>query len=177
VIGVNNAYRLGAWVDILFFGDWTWYLEHRQELQGWPGLKISCNSKFGNPGPDRMGGIKYLARDREHLEGISGDPSKVSWNQNSGAAAINVAVHLGVKRIYLLGFDMDMDHKNNRTHWFGSHGPSVGRPVKPPPFGRHLRGFPAIAEDAKRMGVGIINVNPESKIDVFPKVALKDIPT
>jgi hypothetical protein len=35
--------------------------------------------------------------------------------------------------------------------------------------------YPLIAKDAKKMGVEIINVNPDSAITVFPKLELKDI--
>jgi len=174
VIGVNNAYQLGTWIDILFFGDSEWHLQHKQKLAGWAGLKVSCDGKFLNRPKNKMEGIKCLDRDKEHRFGISSNPTKVSWNGNSGAAAINLAVHLGVKRIFLLGFDMTMDAGTRYSHWHGTHLPPGQKIRRLPPFAKHLRGFPQIAKDAKEMGVEIFNVSSVSRIETFPKISLKE---
>lgn len=172
VIGVNNVYRLGNWIDFVFFGDSSWHLVHASALNKWTGMKVTCSPKFANYTDNQSHGIKYLARDPNRTQGISQDPRKISWNNNSGAASINLAYHLGVRRILLLGYDMRMS-ENNYSHWHGSHQP-VGKKVTPP-FNRHMRGFPIIARDAKKLGIEILNVNPNSAIDVFPKVELKDV--
>lgn len=169
VIGVNNAYQIGSWVDAVFFGDCSWYLVHRRELaRAFPGLKISCCPRFANKRKEDSEGIKFLQKDSEHRIGISTNPTKVAWNNNSGAAAINVAVHFGAKRIRLLGFDMTLD-KKGVSHWHGSH----GNKTKKPPFGRHLKGFPLIAREARKLGVEILNVSPISIIKEFKKVKLE----
>jgi hypothetical protein len=43
------------------------------------------------------------------------------------------------------------------------------------PFHKHLHGFPEIAKDAKRMGVTILNASPDSAIECFKKVNVKDL--
>jgi len=174
IIGINNAYQLGTWIDILFFGDSHWYLEHRGKLAVWPGLKVCCDQKFANRPRNKMEGIKFLERDTERREGITSNLSKVSWNANSGAAAISLAHHLGVRRINLLGFDMAMDAANTYSHWHGSHMPPGQKIKRTPPFKKHLKGFPAIARDAKDLGIEIYNLSPFSKIDCFPKITLEE---
>jgi len=174
VIGINNAYQIGVWIDILFFGDSRWHLKHRFKLAVWPGLKVCCDNKFAKRSLNRMEGIKFLERDNNHRQGITSDPSKVAWNGNSGAAAISLARHLGVKRIYLLGFDMVMDTRAEHSHWHGSHLPPGHVPKRLPPFSKHLKGFPAIAKDAKEVGIEIYNVSAISKIDCFPKITLEE---
>lgn len=181
VIGVNNVYQIGDWIDALFFGDCGWYLVHRHALSKWPGIKVTCCQRFANRGVKEMEGIKYLGRDKKTKHGISENPLTVAWNGNSGAAAISLAVHFGVKRIFLLGFDMNLDTEH-KSHWHGSHSNPRGRDIKRvtklkkgPPFERHLRGFPFIAKDAERLGVEILNVNLDSAIDAFPKVRLEDV--
>lgn len=173
VIGVNNAYLLGSWVDFVFFGDCAYYLAHKTRLDAFPGIKVTCCSRFANRSKCAEEGLKYLAKDRDHTKGISSHPAKVSWNSNSGAAAINLAAHLGVKKIFLLGFDMNLS-KDNYSHWHGQHG-LPGQKKRPPPFKRHLMGFPVIADDAKKLGIEILNVNLSSTIDDFLKVSLKDV--
>jgi hypothetical protein len=176
IIGVNNAYQLGQWIDVNFFGDCNWYLVYRNEFAKWPNIKVTCCNRFADRPLKDMEGIKYLAKgggrgisgSPSSLYGISKNPKKIAWNCNSGAAAINVAVHFGVKQIILLGFDMN--HTGDKTHWHRGYG---RRPRQS--YSRFLNGFPVIAEDAKVMGIEILNASPDSSIDVFPKVLIKDL--
>ena len=175
IIGINNAYQIGAWIDILFFGDGSWYLPHKEKVAQWSGIKVSCAPRFNNNKDTMKAGIKFVPKNSNHRYGISPNKNTVSWNHNSGAAAISLAAHLGVQRIYLLGFDMCSI--NSITHWHGGHrsnNNNKGRIILPP-FKRHLIGFSAIAKDAKRMKIEIINVSPDSKIEVFKKVSFKEI--
>jgi hypothetical protein len=165
VIGVNMAYKIGTWMDVVFFGDSGYYLVHRRALAGWPGLKISCHPRFANKRGPAMEGVKFLQRDHKKKHGISNDPHKVCWNGNSGAAAISVAANFGVKQIFLLGFDM---MASKFTHWFGQH----GNKKKAGPYKRHLQGFPQIGRDAEARGIKIWNVNLQSQINTFPKITL-----
>jgi hypothetical protein len=168
IIGINNAYQVGDWIDILFFGDASWYHTHAPKLAGWPGLKAS-SAPFFHKTKDNPLGVKYLARDGGHKRGISNNPHCVSWNGNSGAAAISLAAHLGVRRIVLLGFDMKRESQLI-THWHGNHKSGLKCP-----FTHHLLGFPEIAKDAKRMGIEILNASPESALKAFPRVLVKDL--
>lgn len=175
VIGVNNTYRIGDWIDVLFFGDCGWYIMHKAMIANFPKLKVTCCDRFSNKPIEHCEGIKYLAKDKQKTRGISNDPTTVSWNSNSGSAAISLAVHFGVKRIVLLGFDMALDG-NNVSHWHGSHlpGGQKVRPKRSPPFKRHMMGFPVIATDAKNLGLEILNCSPISTITEFPKISLKE---
>lgn len=167
VIGVNNAYMIGEWIDAIFFGDGGYYLVHRKALANRAGLKLTCHPKFANKKSADMEGVKFLQRDHSKKQGISNNPKKVCWNGNSGAAAISVAASFGVKKMFLLGFDM---MASKFTHWHGHH----GNKVKPGPYKRHLKGFPQIARDAVARGIEIWNVNMESQINSFPKITLDE---
>jgi len=170
IIGINNAYRLGAWVDVCHFGDCGWYLHHRLSLSKFPGLKITCCPNWRNK-ISAFEGVKFLSKDPDHQRGITLNNAKVSWNAHSGGSAINIAVHFGVKRIILLGFDM-CRAKDGTGHWHDSHGTKGKKNI---PFKLHLRGFERIAIEAKALGVEIINANLRSKIKQFPKVSVKDL--
>ena len=176
VIGINAAYVLGDWLDMVFFGDVKFYLMNRFRLAEFGRLKVSSHPKVNTP-QYRDDKIKYLSRDKNHVKGISPHNDKVSWNGNSGAAAISLAAHTGVKRIYLLGFDMALNEEKQQQHWHNHYvKQNNGRvAAKRLPFARHLLGFPIIATDAKARGIEIINVNPNSNINEFEKVNLKDV--
>jgi len=170
VIGVNAAYLLGeSIVDIVFFGDNGFYLSHQQGLADFKGIKVCCQDKV------QRDWIKNTPKDTNKSQGITTRYGFVSWNGNSGAAAINLAYHLGAKRIFLLGFDMKLNNKENE-HWHDVYGRNTNkRPPHKLPFARHLLGFPVIARDAKQLGIEIINVNPNSAIEDFPRIGLKQI--
>lgn len=176
IIGVNIAFLLGNWIEVAFFGDGGFFLKNRKDLANYTGLKVSCSPKI-NSVRFKTDNIKYLTRDRDRPRGISRNPHKVSWNSNSGAAAISLAAHTGVKRIILLGFDMKCAADNSQ-HWHNKYGRSPGQEIKRPhrlPFRRHLLGFPQIAKDAEKMGIEILNASPDSEIDVFKKVKVKEL--
>jgi len=174
VIGVNAAFLLGSWIDVVFFGDGGFYKNNARELNKVNKLKIACNMSAKKIAS--MKGVKFVARDHNHAYGITKRKNCVSWNHNSGSAAINFAYHLGATKIYLLGFDMKVG-PTKMQHWHihynsGKKGPR--NPIKLP-FQRHLHGFPKMAKDAKRLGIEIINVSPNSAIKSFKRVSLKDI--
>lgn len=176
IIGVNVAFMLGNWIEVAFFGDGGFFLKHRQELAEFKGLKICCNPKV-NRQQFRTDHIKYLGRDGNYPKGISPHRHKVSWNHNSGAAAISVAAHTGVKRIVLVGFDMK-NAPDSSQHWHAVYGGKAGHPpeqLKKLPFRRHLPGFRIIAKHAERMGIEILNACPDSAITEFKKVSVKDL--
>lgn len=168
IIGINNAYELGNWVNVVFFGDKSWYLKNRMKLAQLPILKVSCSNYFASRAKaGSYEGIKFVLKDAKVKFGLSKDPQKIAWNYHSGAAAIDLAIHFGVKRIYLLGFDMCCDSKNI-SHWHTEH-KTVKEMVKNPAvYVLKLRPYPVIAKQAKELGVEIFNTNPDSAIDAFP---------
>lgn len=167
VIGINDAYRIGNWIDVTFFGDTSWWLKHRRKLAKWPGIKVTCSPRFANKELKDRDGIKYCPKDHNYRIGITNNPTKVAWNNNSGAAAISLAAHFGVKRIFLLGFDMKKI--SNTTHWHKDR-----RERNQSPFKRHLKGFPKIKKDADDLGIEIYNVSINSAIVQFPKIGLEE---
>lgn len=162
IIGINNSYLLGEWVDFVFFGDDSWYRDHRRRLALWPGVKIGCA-----PGLKKIDdtGIKWIPRHDKKREGLSRDPDKVVWNRHSGGSGINLAILLGARRIYLLGFDMTSS--NIGPHWHPEN-------AKSPPYYKHLQVYPDIAHDAREIGAEIFNVSPLTEIKEFPIITLEE---
>jgi hypothetical protein len=167
VIGVNQAYKLGPWVDVCYFGDCGWYALNSPQIRGYAGLKITSCGRCPEKGwPD----VHRVRRTKQH--GIESDHrDAIAWNNNSGASAINVAYWLGAKRIVLLGFDMHLD-RAGKKNW---HADYRGEQVTPAIFEKHLRGFPQIARDAGQLGIEILNATPDSAVTVFPMVKLEDV--
>ena len=173
VIGINVAYRLGDWVDMMFCGDKPFVLKNDKELKKFKGIKVSCHSIASKPERYWM---KYVAKDNRKPAGITSNPYKVSWNLNSGAAAISLAHHLGAKRIILLGFDMNLTEKQQHFHDEYHRGLILtDKQKRGLPFERHLKGFSVIKKDADRLGIEIINTSLNSAITAFKKVDIKEL--
>lgn len=174
VIGVNAAFLLGSWIDVMIYGDGGFYFKNKDVIANFHNVKVSCNpnARAGRPG---VHSVKYVPRDGNHLYGITTKANMVSWNKHTGGAAINLAYHFGAKKIYLLGFDMRTS-PNGQQHWHG-HYPSAQKPRtdKQLPFKRHLESFGPISNDAKVLGIEILNVSKDSSIQQLRKVELKDV--
>lgn len=203
VIGVNNAFMLGDWVDVAFWGDAGQYLKYKKQYDSFSGLKVSCHPNYEKKPID---GVRYVKRYRQRKTGLTNKRKFVIWNHNSGSASINFAYHLGAKKIYLLGFDMFNDSEYKRTHWHSGHPDPMNtvtvrdrnrgktetiRKQKNPKqknykalYSRHMRGFKDMAEQAQILNLEITNFSPESKIEYIPKLPLaflfpelvKDVP-
>lgn len=172
VIGINVAYMLGNWVDMVFFGDNSFFLPHQERLKLFPNLKVSsciASTKYN--------WVRHLEHDKI-MSGISTNPRTVAWNHNSGIAAISVAYNAGAKRIFLLGFDMNYG-ENYAKHFHSEYkaNPILSYKMPDPkkfPFRKHLQHIPKVALDAKKLGLMIYNVNPDSAIKEFPKISLQE---
>lgn len=162
VIGVNDAFKLGNWIDVCWFSDCRWYEWNKEALKGFTGAIASCvNCSCDHP--------RVLQVQRLEGSGIITTPSRVKWNKSSGASAINLAYHLGAKRVVLLGFDMKTQEGKHNWHENHKHVPrtTIYQSLFLPPFEK-------IAQDAERLGLEVVNATPGTELKVFPLVDLRD---
>lgn len=171
VIGVNNAFKFGSWVDVCWFGDEKWFEWNFKELAKFSGLKVTCNPKFLTKKEADEHHILIMNRGKSN--GIEKKAGYVAWNRSSGASAINFAYHLGIKKIVLLGFDMHSDGINH--NWHKEH---KGRSIDNrnfDPYERFLKPFKQIKEEADIIGLEILNATVGSALTAFPTVDIKDV--
>ena len=164
VIGINNAYKLGDWVDICWFCDKQWYMKHKINLNRFAGMKIHCCNKSGN-----AEGTHELYRGKAY--GIDTNKTHVAWNGHSGASAINLAYHLGARQIILIGFDMKFGD-NRRNNFHTEH---AQYPVNWNPYDRFFKAYPLIKRDARLLGLSILDATTDGALTQFPKVNLSAI--
>lgn len=89
-------------------------------------------------------------------------PGRIHYGNNSGFAAVNLAVQFGAKEIKLVGFDMK--RTGGQEHFFGDHPAPLHNGSDFAPF---VRAF-TNASKAMPEGVTIINCTPESALRCFP---------
>jgi hypothetical protein len=141
--------------EVFFWGDAGFPQRWAKELQTFQGLKVSCCASDAS-----IPGVRFVRKLRDGGP-LTTNPRCVRWNSSSGAAAINLAVHFGVKRIILCGFDM---HKREDGHnnYHDRYAPGVG--IASDPFRRFLAPFKQIAVDLERLEIECVNASPGSAI-------------
>lgn len=158
-VGCNDAYLLGAETcKICFFGDPKWWKLHRHRIVKYEGLVFTSHSDFQRT---KLDWVWTLPR---KVNGLATDA--LGWNKNTGASAVNLALILGAKRVFLLGFDMFLS--NDKANW---HPNLVSKP-DPTVYKTFIKGFQQVARDLNRVFPGreIINVTDNSGLDMFPKI-------
>jgi hypothetical protein len=160
VIAINRAFEYAPWADILFFMDNKFYrLCHEGERQllwnGFKGHKVfldlmgrSYEDCYHIRSLGRIGLSRSLAQGLYH-------------GNNSGVGALNLALVLRARPIYLLGYDMT--YSGNRSHFHSGYG-AHAREATVKGF---VRDFERMAKFMREERKTIINLNPKSGLKTF----------
>lgn len=165
VLCVNDSYTLASWADALYATDAKWWHWHKG-VPSFTGPKWSLeHSQWGShrvnyPDVQRL-------RNAGH-DGLEHNPTGLRNGRNSGFAAINLAVHYGVKRILLLGYDQQKT--KDKSHFFGDH------PNKAPsPYPQFRRIFETLKKPLAKVGIEIVNCSTHTALTAFPQGQLRDV--
>jgi hypothetical protein len=169
VLGVNSAVYLSC-TKILFFGDAKWYWWNRAAVQAFKGMKITVNKLVEGRDPSVHEEPDINVVKCQSIRGFHIEPDRVAWNRSSGGCAINVAIHLGAKRIILLGYDMKRTY--DRKNW----NPHVQESTNQNPYENQAGTLPHTAEAIKRRtDVEVLNATQGSALECFRKVKLEEV--
>ena len=80
---------------------------------------------------------------------------------------MNVAVHLGARRVILLGYDMTIGPTGRRHHYEA--------PASLLPFRMWLQHFETIVAPLEALGVEVLNCSPRTALRVFPCRPLDEV--
>lgn len=187
VIAINDAIRLAPWADVLYSSDKGWWLSNIRKVRDLPMLRVGVHASMSRPTARPVDGrhckscrLRLPASGRcwcegivtmnnAGIEGLTTDPEAICNGHNSGSAALNVAVHLGAKRIVLLGYDMGADDKGRR-HFF-----DTGPTVITSPFDKFRKLTATMVEPLKALGVEVINCSRKTRLECFPCQPLREV--
>ena len=93
------------------------------------------------------------------------DPNVLHYTQNSPYVALCLAVHMGAKRIGLIGVDFTDNHFYGKT----------GRHNLAGQFGKIDMEYKKLAESLKQLGVEVYNLSSQSRLTAFPKASIEDL--
>lgn len=162
VIGCNGAFSLGSEIcPIVVFGDLKWWKNYQEQLKKYTGIVVTnAPALKDDPCP-------WLWKMERISKGL--DKKALGWNGNTGSLGINLALILGARRVYLLGFDMKLSNEG-KANWhhlrFEKESPVV--------YPRFILGYASVKRDLPRKFPGreIINVTDDSDLNYFPKETL-----
>lgn len=168
VIAIKEAWELAPWADVLYAADSGWWAYYKG-VPGFRGLKYAIQGRtptghdaYMPQWPD----VVVLRDTGDH--GLELDPSGLRVGFNSGYQALNLAVHLGVSRVLLLGFDM-WGGSEGRDNWHTSP-----RYHRRSPYPLFLQAFATIAEPLAEAGVSVLNCSRQTVLRAFPCVSLEE---
>jgi hypothetical protein len=171
VVGCNDAFKLGTWVDWCVFADKRWFHWNENELERWPNRErlICLVPQLLEERNVKWPWLKILRRDEARF-GLSVEQDTICWNRGCGGAAINAAYLLGAARIVLLGFDMRMvDGKHN---WHDNHQKAERDKI----YQNSMMPFLKPMSDAMKVtGIQIANATPGSALNLFTTVPLEEL--
>lgn len=136
---------------MLYACDYKWWKWH--EGLSFAGRKITQDIKAAEEY-----GIEYIESKDER--GLSLDHNIIHQGSNSGYQAINLAYHMGAKRVLLLGYDMQKT--GGKAHWFGDHPDKCGSD-----YGLYASKFTSLAKHAVELGLEIVNCSRNTALNCF----------
>lgn len=166
LIAINDAWRLAPMADVLYSSDQYWFPRH-QWVPAFAGLKVGLDQFFDMPAAHQHGVItlRYTGD-----EGIDWTPNCLRSAKNSGGAAINLACHLGAKRIVLLGYDMAAGAK--QKHFFGEHPQGLNRDHHYASWAHYLA---TMATALREKGVDVVNCSRQTSLTCFDRQPLEAV--
>lgn len=158
VIAINNAFLKVASANVCYFSDLDWFERWKDQLKQHPGRKIRGHL------PDKQINVDWVEEWSFTQErGLVLDPRCLAHGFNSGAAAINLAVQLGFRKLFLLGYDMQI--VDGRTNFHSDHKRTTPQHAYTNQF---MPSFEAMVQPLKKAGVEVFNATPGSALKLFP---------
>lgn len=160
VIAINKAFYHYPKSQVMYWTDSRFYTWYKDDIDKFKGLKYTIRK--GNYTND----IKLLKRGAKY--GLELAKDTIAHGNNSGYAAINLAYHLGAKRIILLGYDMG--NVNGESHFHNGYPTNAtSDEIYQNQF---IPGFGVIYEALKAKGIEVYNACPSSKLRTFPLITI-----
>jgi hypothetical protein len=157
---------MAPWADVLYACDDSWWLHYFSEV-----ATVFKGSQ--------MWTVANRARDQFKLNwiygkslqgGLSMDPDCIHAGLNSGHQAVALAHFFGVKKILLLGYDMQ--RHGGRTHWHADH--PRGKMGNGGRFAEWRKQLDDLRGDFDRAGIEVINCSRKTGLVGYPRATIQE---
>jgi len=183
VFGVNNAFQVAPFLDVLMSCNiewWDYYADDAQFMEFRE--RFDCDLWTWDKSTSLQFDVNYVQG--KWGDSFSTNPDFIHYGHSSGFQILNLAYHYGIREFILVGYDMrylpgyDRGRKKpgEGRHFFGEypeelrHWPQTGQKGE---FTGLLKVFKTV--DTEKLGIRIVNCSPESALDFFEVSELKEI--
>lgn len=172
VIAINDNYQLCPWADYLYACDPHWWQKHQDNpiLLNFQGQKYTQDKNWSDSPSYQSIKLKHniVTIESKGGAGLSTDASYIYQGGNSGYQAINLAYHLGAKKIILIGYDQKPSN-DGQYHWFENY-----EGMCKSNYNSWVQGYLSISEQLPELDLEIINCTIDTALTCFPKAELKE---
>lgn len=166
-IAINRSLEVVQDARVLWWSDAPFWRLHKDQITNHPaGFKATCSLGYQ---PLELPSWVNIYR----LTGRGGfdpNPGCLCHGNNSGYAATHLAVHLGAKRIVLLGIDMRFGPKGE-THFHSGH-PTINSEDT---LTRYMVPFfSSLKAELDKLGVEVLNASPDSALQIWPRCSIDE---
>ncbi|MHA2067164.1 MAG: hypothetical protein ACXABY_22580 [Candidatus Thorarchaeota archaeon] len=176
LIAINNSYMVCPDCDLFYFCDCRWYQWHknRPEFKKFISREDLIIVTLDNLKwiPENFKSVMNRGR-----TGLCHYKDGVHTGSNSGFQCINLCYHLGVKKIILLG--IDMQYVDGKSHWHGSHTDETGKKMVTVGLKSYevnmIPKFETLVEPLKEVGIEVFNCSPTSALKCFDNKPLEEV--
>jgi len=166
VIGINESFKLGSWVDVNYIGNNKYYAKNKADIAAYDGLTVCSGGKS-----TRDDNVLTVYASNEIM---TMKPGRIGKSINSGIGAMNLALQFGAAEVVLIGFDMGVHngqnwHNNNVTlNVYKKH-------IDEKYYAKVRRIIEERVMDVFDInGIDVINCTPDSKLTCFPRMTLDE---
>ncbi len=165
VIAINDSYRVCPGADVLYFHDHAWWEEN---------LEHAVDHFIGQHIVSINGVTEFVHQLRNTgPTGLETDPTGLRHGSNSGYQAINLAFLFGVKKIVLIGYDLQT--VEGRVHWRTRGKREQSEAANKCMSTVMLPKFSTLKAPLEKHGITVLNVSPDSALKVWPYVPLEKV--
>lgn len=174
-LAVTSAYRRLPNADLLFATDAKWWDTYYAEQPDFRGQRWSSHedSIYNDKKATALRWGLKLVRGRQgsiFSTAFASHPDWVAYGDNSGFAAVNLALLMGASDILLVGFDMRV--VEDKGHFFGEYDDTKLVNTRTHGYERFIGAFKVAAHNMPR-DVTITNCTPDSALTCFPYADLQ----
>lgn len=150
LIVINSSYQRAPWADFLLWCDSRWWFARCDEVSR------MFKGRIVTSWPSEDSRLLVMKRANPPL---TRDPAILPMRHTSTTSAIQLAVHLGAKRIVLLGIDQGGSHHHVPHPW----------PLKPNAYHHQSEELAGIAPQLSAWGIDVVNASPTSTLTCWPR--------
>lgn len=188
VIALSEAWKAAPWCAVLYSSDKGFWLRHLSQVKPLAAIKVRVHTTGDKP-TARPIDKRDCARCRLRLPasgvcwcvraelltlrnggvaGLSLAPDTICTGNNSGTAALNVALLAGATRIILLGYNMGL--QDGRRYFSDREPRSTSSP-----FEQFIKFTTAMAPLLRNAGVEVINCSRVTALECFARRPLREV--